>query len=135
MFNELDEVIDYIENSKFASGLNDITDKIKRLKSLIISNDMVGAINFALLVNQTTDYEGLVNVRNDKELVNANPQNNPKKTTPAQHCFGTLDALIKLALKKISDHYKEDLLDKGIEMNFSKNFYSLYKTLKSISNK
>ena len=135
MFKELNEIIDYLENSKFAKELDDILQKIKQLKQFILNNEYKKAFDFALYVNRTTDYEGLFGVRSDFNLVESNPDNNPTKMTPEQHIFGTLDALTKLALKKIADNISEDLAEKSITINWKEESKFIFKILKKLTDK
>lgn len=135
MFKELNEIIDYLENSKFAKELDDILQKIKQLKQFILNNEYKKAFGFALYVNRTTDYEGLFGVRSDFNLVESNPDNNPTKMTPEQHIFGTLDALTKLALKKIADNVSEDIVEKSITINWSEENKFIFKIIKQLTDK
>lgn len=57
-----------------------------------------------MYINRTTDYEGVANKRENFVLVNENLNNNPIMITPEQHIYKTLEALTKLALKKITDY-------------------------------
>lgn len=135
MFKELNEIIDYIENSKFANELDGILQKIKNLKEYVASNDYNNAIIYALHINRTTDYEGLFCIRNDLHLVKSNPDNNPSKITPEQHVFGTLDALTKLALKKIAENISEDIAEKSITINWSEENKFIFKIIKKLTDK
>lgn len=135
MFKELNEIIDYIENSNFAKELDEILQKIKQLKQFILKNEYKNAFDFALNVNRTTDYEGLFGVRSDFNLVETNPDNNPTKMTPEQHIFGTLDALVKLSLKKIADHLREDIAEKAITINWNEENKFIFKIIKKLTDK
>jgi len=135
MFKELNEIIDFIENSKFAKKLDEILQKIKQLKQFILNNEYKKAFDFALYVNRTTDYEGLFGVRSDFDLVETNPDNNPTKMTPEQHIFGTLDALTKLALKKVADNKSEDIAEKSITINWNEESKFIFKIIKKITDK
>ena len=135
MFKELNEIIDYIENSNFAKELDDILQKIHKLKEYIANNDCNNAILYALDINRTTDYEGLFGVRSDFNLVESNPDNNPTKMTPVQHVFGTLDALTKLALKKIVDNMREDIEEESITINWNEESKFIFKIIKKIIDK
>ncbi len=135
MFKELNEIIDFIENSKFAKELDEILQKIHKLKEYIANNDCNNAILYALDINRTTDYEGLFGVRSDFNLVESNPDNNPTKMTPEQHIFGTLDALTKLALKKIADNISEDIAEKAITINWNEESKFIFKVIKKIIDK
>ena len=135
MFKELNEIIDYLENSKFAKELDEILQKINKLKEYVTNNDYDNAIIYALYINRMTNYEGLFGVRNDLHLVNANPDNNPTKITPEQHIFGTLDALTKLALKKIVDNISEDLAEKSITINWKEESKFIFKILKKLTDR
>ena len=135
MFKELNEIIDFIENSKFAKELDEILQKINKLKEYVTNNDYDNAIIYALHINRTTNYEGLFGVRNDLHLVKANPDNNPTKITPEQHIFGTLDALTKLALKKIADNISEDIAEKSITINWNDKNKFIFKIIKKLTDK
>ena len=135
MFIELNEIIDYLENSKFAKELDEILQKINKLKEYVTNNDYDNAIIYALHINRTTNYEGLFGVRSDFNLVESNPDNNQTKMTPEQHIFGTLDALTKLALKKIADNISEDLAEKSITINWKEESKFIFKILKKLTDR
>lgn len=135
MFKEFNKIIDYIENSNFAKELDEILQKIKQLKQFILKNEYKNAFDFALNVNRTTNYEGLFGVRSDFNLVETKPDNNPTKMTPEQHIFGTLDALVKLSLKKIADHLRKDIAEKAITINWNEENKFIFKIIKNLIDK
>ena len=55
--------------------------------------------------------------------------------TPEQHIFGTLDALTKLALKKIADNVSEDIVEKSITINWSEENKFIFKIIKQLTDK
>ena len=135
MFDKLKEIINYIEKSKFSTKLGDIIQKINQLKYFYVNNDYKNAVDYALYINRTTDYEGVANKRENFVLVNENLNNNPIMITPEQHIYKTLEALTKLALKKITDYIKDKNIEKIIEINWNDNIATIFKIVKSLNDK
>ena len=132
MLQEINEIIDFIKELKMTKEIETIYEKINLLLNYILEGDYKSAFNYALFVNNTTDYEGLCAVRRDMTLVGSNPTNNPDQITPEQHILNTLYALIKLALKKITEYFRDKFIEKNIEIQWGENVETIYKVIKLV---
>ena len=132
MLQEINEIIDFIKETKVTKEIGIIYEKINLLLGYILKGDYGSAFNYALFVNNTTDYEGLCAVRRDMTLVGSNPTNNPDQITPEQHILNTLYALIKLALKKITEYFRDKFIEKNIEIQWGENVETIYIVIKLV---
>ena len=113
--NEIDQVLEFLNNMKFSIEMTKIIAKANQLRQYILSGNFDSGVNFAKKVNQETDYEGtsvLIHVSIVK---------------PFEFCQATLDALLRLALKKLYDNQLDKYMERNIIINFGDSAVTTYK--------
>lgn len=113
--SEFDEMLEFLNNMKFSMEMTAIITKANQLRQYILSGDFVSGVNFAKKVNQETDYEGtsvLIHINN---------------ISSSEFCQATLDALLRLALKKLYDDQLDKYIERTIRINFGDSAVTTYK--------
>lgn len=113
--NEFDEMLDYLNNMKFNIEMTKIIANSNQIRSYMHNNDFTTAVDFANKVNQETDYEGT------SILIPVN------QIKPIEFCNATLDALLRLAFKKIYDNNFDKYIERNVRINFGDSAVTTYK--------
>ena len=113
--SEFDEMLEFLNKIKFSMEMTKVITKASQLRQYILSGDFDSGVKFAKKVNQETDYEGtsvLIHIKN---------------ISPSEFCQATLDALLRLALKKLYDNQLDKYIERNIRINFGDSAVTTYK--------
>ena len=113
--NESDEILEFLNKMRLSMEMTKIIARANQLRQYILSGNFDSGVNFAKKINQETDYEGtsvLIHVSN---------------VSLFEFCQATLDALLRLALKKLYDNQLDKYMERNIRINFGDSAVTTYK--------